>query len=34
MKNPLTRRTLARKIREEAAEIAFLRPHPDQPKQW
>lgn len=31
MKNPLTRRTLARKIREEAAEIAFLRPHPDHP---
>ncbi len=30
MKNPLSRRTLARKVREEAAEIAFLRPHPEQ----
>jgi hypothetical protein len=29
MKNPLSRRTLARKVRDEAAEIAFLRPHSD-----
>jgi hypothetical protein len=26
-----SRRTTARKVREEAAEIAFLRPHPDHP---
>jgi membrane-associated phospholipid phosphatase len=28
---PFSRRTISRRIREEAAEIAFLRPHPDHP---
>jgi membrane-associated phospholipid phosphatase len=28
---PFSRRTISRRIREEAAEIAFLRPHPNHP---
>lgn len=30
VRNPFARRAAARKVREEAAEIAFLRPHPEQ----